>query len=103
MTLFDWIWRQFHGIDKEEEHGIAQKGRTYHFELPYKIDTIYLHYGLQMLRKEGVFQKLPKDLQEKWIKAKDAWHPLKVTKADLDRIDNNTWARIANKLKLKWE
>jgi len=76
--------------------------RVYHFPLPYKIEAMYLFYGAQQLKQAGIFQKLPKDLQGKWQKAADAWHSIRVTKEDLDRIDDVSWAAIASKLNLQW-
>ena len=92
--------RRFLGPKK----GIANGAdRVYHFKLPYKMSIIHLHYGLKQLKKEGLFQQLPKDMQNKWQKAVDVWSSLSVTSSDLDRIDEKTWTKIAKSLDLKWE
>lgn len=94
--MLDFLKKLFYTESEEVD-------RIYHFPLPYKIEVIYLHYGLKQLKAEGIFQQLPKELQNKWMKALDNWRDLRVTKADLDQIDEKTWTRIAAKLKLKWE
>lgn len=76
--------------------------RIYLFPLPYKILAVYLVYGMKQLKAEGIFQKLPKDLQQKWVKAASHWHDIRVTSEDLDRIDDSSWSKIAKKLKLEW-
>lgn len=93
--MFDFLKKLLYG---EEKHD-----RTYHFPLPYKILAVYLHYGIVQLKQEGVFHKLPRDMQQKWTRASEQWHDIRVTKEDLDRIDDDTWSRIAQKLNLKWE
>ena len=77
--------------------------RIYYFALPYKLSIINLHYGLKQLKKEGLFQQLPKDMQNKWQKAVDNWSGLTITVNDLDRINDTIWTKIASSLKLKWE
>jgi hypothetical protein len=95
--MFDFWKEKDYSIPKAEAHD-----RDYKFALPYSIPAVYLHYGIRQLKSEGVFQKLPKDMQQKWTHAMDAWHAVRVTKEDLDRIDNDSWTKIANKLNLKW-
>ena len=97
MSLFNWMWRQFHGADRA-----AAKGRKYDFPLPYTIKAVYLFYGVSQLKQEGVFQKLPEDLQKKMQRGVDMWHDVRVTKGDLDRIPTESWASIAHKLNLTW-
>ena len=79
-----------------------QKEREYLFPLPYKIQAVYLHYGIQQLKNEGVFHRLPEELQHKWTRAALAWHDVRVTAADLDKINDECWTRIADKLNLQW-
>lgn len=85
-------------LGKQEIHK-----RIYHFELPYKIQAVYLHYGITQLTSAGIFQRLPKDMQHKWQRALDLWHDVRVTREDLDRIDDESWKVIADKLNLHWE
>lgn len=94
--MFEWLRRLFVPQTKYAD-------RIYYFELPYKIQAMYLHYGLIQMRKTGIFQRLPKDLQKKWERSAEQWHDLRVTKEDLDRIDEATWRAIADKLDLKWK
>lgn len=96
--MFDFLKKLIYSESEEEKID-----RVYKFPLPYKIQAVYLHYGVAQLKNEGVFQKLPKELQEKWKRALDNWHDLRVTKADLDKIDTRTWTKIADKLNLEWE
>ena len=77
--------------------------RVYHFELPYKILSAYLKYGHDALTSAGLFQRLPADLQSKWLRAQELEHDLRVSEDDLDRIDDHTWTQIADKLDLRWE
>lgn len=77
--------------------------RVYHFDLPYTMSASNVFYGVKLLKGEGAFARLPKDIQVKMEKANANWHPLKVHKEDLDRIDDQTWTSIASKLNLKWE
>jgi hypothetical protein len=99
MSLFDWIWRKFYG--DTEEHGIS-KGRKYHFELPYTMSPSNVFYGVQLLQRNGMFNRLPEDMQEKMTRARNMWHPLRITERDLNRIDDETWKYIASQLHLKW-
>jgi len=92
--------RKFFGPKKGISKGT---NRIYYFKLPYKIQIIHLHYGLKQLKKEGLFQELPKDMQNKWNKSVDTWSSLTVGASDLDRIDDKIWTKIANSLDLKWE
>ena len=73
------------------------------FPLPYVMNASTLFYGVTMLQNAGAFQKLPKDIQEKMVKARDAWHALRIKAEDLDRIDDQTWGVIAAKLGLEWK
>lgn len=81
----------------------GQRPRVYNFPLPYKMEASSVFLGVGILQREGIFKKLPEDMQEKMIKCKEKWYPLKITKSDLDRIDDKTWTYIATKLNLKWK
>ena len=77
--------------------------RLYNFELPYVMDSIHVFYGVGILESEGVFKKLPKRIQTRMLKAKENMASLKVSEADLDKIDDETWGKIAEHLGLKWQ
>ncbi len=75
--------------------------RKYNFELPYTVSYFYVALGLQQLKDEGIFHKLPKDIQTRFEEC--GWGGATITKADCDRIDHATWSKIATKLDLDWE
>lgn len=78
-------------------------GRVYHFDLPYTMSASNVFYGVKMLQKNGMFVKIPLDFQKIMLKARDNWHPIKITRFDLDELDDETWTLIANNLNLRWE
>ena len=77
--------------------------RAYGFTLPYSISAVNAFWGIHLLQGNRLFQNLPADLQARMQKAVDEWHPMRVSKDDLDRIDDTTWKSIADNLKLDWE
>jgi hypothetical protein len=76
--------------------------RIYDFPLPYVMTATIVFYAVPELQREGAFSRLPQDIQERLLKARDQWHSLRITADDLNRIDDATWTRIAQKLGLKW-
>lgn len=76
--------------------------RTYKFELPYEIGSFTVGFGIGQLKAEGLFAKLPVDLQTRFDKAAETWQSVVITKQDCDEIDNDTWTKIADKLSLEW-
>lgn len=96
LNLFGYGEGPFHYADK-------LKGRTYHFDLPYKLTATNIMYAIRMLKKNGLWNDIPRDLQLKLEHAEKKWRSVNVEKADLDRLPDNTWAYIAKKLGLKWE
>lgn len=77
--------------------------RKYLFDVPYTIPAAYIVGGWNRITKSGLFERLPERLQKKMQRAKDKWHSVRVTKHDLDSIDDETWTKIAKMLDLKWE
>lgn len=78
-------------------------GRKYNFELPYKISYFYVVMGLQGLKDEGIFERLPIHVRNGIEDAYNSWSGVVVTKEDCDSIDEETWEIIANRLNLSWE
>jgi hypothetical protein len=76
--------------------------RTYHFELPYSIPGMYVHFGRDRLRNEGLFQQLPPYIQDRFNAAADSWTALMITERDLNAIDDKPWALLARELELNW-
>lgn len=76
--------------------------RNYEFELPYEVSSFVVGFGLGQLKAELIFEKLPADLQARFQHAADNWQSVTITRADCDEIDNETWAKIAEKLSLSW-
>jgi hypothetical protein len=95
--MFNWLKKLFGRKSYD-----SSKGRTYHFSLPYKLSASNVMYAIRMLKWKGVWNNVPEDLQLKLEHASSKWRSVKVTKADLDRLDNKTWKIIADKLNLKW-
>lgn len=77
--------------------------RKYKFKLPYTIGSFYVNMGLSQLKTEGLFQKLPQELQDRFEAAAQAWQGVVITQEDIDAIDMITWGAIAHKLGLDWE
>jgi hypothetical protein len=95
--MFNWIKKMF-GMEVYKE----PIDRDYHFTLPYKLTPSNIMYAIRLLKWKGVWNNVPDDLQLKIEHANKKWRSVKVTKADLDRLDNKTWKIIADKLNLKW-
>lgn len=83
-------------------HNEDKPTRIYHFELPYTVSAMYVHFGLNKLKDEGLFDRLPKDLQVQFEAAAAAWEPVVIIKEECDEIDENTWEIIAAELGLAW-
>ena len=75
--------------------------RIYNFTLPYEISSLYVHFGLQRLQSEGLFDKLPLDLRAKIETSAAVWEPVVISKEMCDAIDDDTWEKICKHL--KWE
>lgn len=76
--------------------------RTYNFELPYEISSFYVTFGINKLKSEGTFDKLPAVLQAKLQHASENWEAVLVTKTELDSIDDDVWKILAAELGLDW-
>lgn len=76
--------------------------RTYNFELPYVISGMYVHFGRDRLKTEGLFQQLPPYIQDRFNAAADAWQALMISERDLNAIDDAPWALLARELELDW-
>jgi len=76
--------------------------RKYKFQLPYEVNSFYVGFGIGQLKAEGLFDKLPKDLQDRFNEAADAWQSVTITKDECDEIDDDTWTKLADKLDLAW-
>ena len=94
--MFEFLKKLLYGEPKT-------RARTYKFPLPYKMEPSNVFLGVALLKKEGIFDKLPSDLQTKMMRAKEKWYPLRISESDLNRIDDKTWGYISTKLKLNWE
>lgn len=93
--LWLWITGQGGGVP----HGDSL-GRKYHFPLPYKLGRIKIPFAISTLKKEGVWDNIPRHLRRKMETA--GWSGVRITKDDLDQLDDKTWSLIADKLGLKW-
>lgn len=76
--------------------------RIYNFELPYEIPSLYVHFGLQRFKNEGLFDRMPLHLRTKIETAAAAWEPFVITKETCDSIDDDIWKKIAAELNLDW-
>jgi len=90
-----WITGQGGGVP----HGDSI-GRKYHFPLPYKLGKLKVPFAISHLKKKGAWNKLPNDMKRRLEKS--GWGGVKITKRDLDRLDDKTWKMIADQLGLKW-
>ena len=77
--------------------------RKYDFKLPYHLSAVKVFYAEGELKREGLWEHLPKNLQDAMEHAKSKWYPLTITEQELDELDDGTWSKIAAKLQLKWE
>ena len=94
-----WLWMTGQGGGVPRGSG---KGRTYHFPLPYKLSAMEIMYGVKMLKKARVWNRIPSNFRVRMEKSANKWHSLRVTENDLNQLDDATWKLIANKLNLKW-
>lgn len=81
---------------------MAKDYRVYDFQLPYEIGSFYLSMGMYQLKEEGILDRLPEDLQDRVNEAVETGSGIVVEKEDLDKIDEDTWTRLAQKLNLSW-
>lgn len=68
--------------------------------LPYEVPGIAKGMMVDQIKKAGVWDDLPKPLQERIEKEATSWSPLKVTKADLDAVPDKAWKKVAPMLGL---
>ena len=76
--------------------------RTYNFDLPYTIDKNNVYWGYKKLYWDGLLAKFPQDLQDKFTNAYNNSESIDVTADELDEIDDDTWATLADMLKMSW-
>lgn len=82
--------------------GALEPVRKYNFALPYTVSAVYVHFGIDKLKGEGLFQQLPVGLQQRFQAASDAWAELVITEDDCDTITDGPWILIATQLGLDW-
>jgi len=77
--------------------------RVYDFTLPYQISGIQDSVGISDLKSDGLWDKIPADLQAK-LEAGDSWFSsgVDIQKSDLDELSDAVWEYIAGKLSLPW-
>jgi hypothetical protein len=95
--MFNWLKKLF-GMEIYEE----PIDRDYHFSLPYKLSASNVMYAIRLLKSKDVWYDIPSDLRMKMEHAKEKWRPIKISKDDLDRLNDKTWKLVADKLNLKW-
>ena len=72
--------------------------RKYPFTLPIHLSGMEAGGAVYMLKENNVWEKIPKSIQEK-LESASFWTGVDIHKADLDRIDNKTYAVIQSLLK----
>jgi TRAP-type C4-dicarboxylate transport system substrate-binding protein len=77
--------------------------RHYEFQLPYVLSGFMAHMGYNSLLSNGLFERLPPELQYVLKQASDTWSEVAITGEMLDTIDDNTWAQIAQLLSLRYD
>ncbi len=68
--------------------------------LPYEVPGIAKGMMVDQIKKAGVWDDLPKPLQERITREAATWSPLKVTKEDLDSVPDKAWRKVAPMLGL---
>ncbi len=77
--------------------------RKYHIDLPYTIPSMFVSTAVDRLKGIGMWDSLPKHLQDKAESALSNWYGLELTQEDLDSIPNPVWKAIAANLNIEWE
>ena len=74
--------------------------RKYPFALPIHLSGMECGGACHLLKEDHVWEKLPKSVQKKLEEA-SFWTGVDLVKADLDSIDNKTYASIQALLKAR--
>lgn len=76
--------------------------RKYEFELPYEVSSFYVWAGYGRLKDQGILARLPKKLRDRIGTAYTNGDAIKITREDCDSIDDETWAKLASMLDLRY-
>ena len=86
----------------QPNYGVKELARTYNFELPYTVSGFMLEMGIGQLKSEGIFEGLPKYLQDRVEQHAASGTELVITGRDCNAIDDATWKALADKLGLDY-